>query len=138
MTETVTQPAARRSRVRALAVPLLALAAIGCLITTFALSTAHVHLQSAACRYMAVPWTHFAFAYGALLAALAALLVYLTLSRAARRDGLPPASGWQSWLPTLFVVIAGLMIPLTALVVTLTHKDAAETATHLGQPLCEG
>ncbi|MYT33757.1 MULTISPECIES: hypothetical protein [unclassified Streptomyces] len=103
-----------------------------------ALSTAHVHHQSASCRYLAVPWTHFASAYAALLAAASALLVHLVLSRAARRDGLQPASGWQSWLPTLFVVIASMMLPPTAVVIALTHKDAAETARHLGQPLCEG
>ncbi|MER6046726.1 hypothetical protein ABT168_04525 [Streptomyces sp. NPDC001793] len=121
-----------------MAVPLLSLAAIGCLITAVALSSAHIHHQSASCRYMAVPWTHFAFAYGALLAAASALLVHLVLSRAARRDGFRPVSGWQSWLPTFFVVIAGLVLPLTAVVIALTHKDAAETARHLGQPLCEG
>ncbi|MEU9116418.1 hypothetical protein AB0D04_32870 [Streptomyces sp. NPDC048483] len=114
------------------------MAAVGCVVTALALSTAHVHHQSDACRYMAVPWTHFAAAYGGLLAAAAALLSHLLLSRALRRDGFHAASGWQSWLPTLFVVVAGLMVPLTAVVIALVHHDAAEAAAKLGQPLCEG
>ncbi|BDM74522.1 hypothetical protein HEK616_80090 (plasmid) [Streptomyces nigrescens] len=118
--------------------PLLSLTAIACFATCLALSSAHIHHQSAACRYMAVPWTHFASAYGGLLAATSAVLVHLLVSRAQRRGGLPRTSGWQSWLPTLFVIVAGLMVPLTALVVALTHKDASETAMNLGKPLCEG
>ncbi|MGW2627971.1 hypothetical protein ACWC2K_01365 [Streptomyces chattanoogensis] len=123
---------------RALPVPVLSVAAIGCFSTSLSLSSAHIHHQSDACRYMAVPWTHFVSAYGGLLAAALALLVHVLMSRAARRGGLRPTSGWQTWVPTLFAVIAGFMVPLTAVVVALTHKDAAETAANLGKPLCEG
>ncbi|MFG2826467.1 hypothetical protein ACGFWI_03150 [Streptomyces sp. NPDC048434] len=123
---------------RALPVPLLSAAAVACFSTTLALSSAHIHHQSAACRYMVVPWTHFASAYGGLLAAVAATLAYLLMSRAVRRGRIQPTSGWRSWVPTFFVVIAGFMIPLTAVAVALTHKDAAETATNIGKPLCEG
>ncbi|WP_329148715.1 hypothetical protein OIU91_21045 [Streptomyces sp. NBC_01456] len=117
---------------------LLSAAAVACFVTTLALSSAHIHHQSAACRYMAVPWTHFASAYGGLLAAVAAVLVHLLMSRAVRRGGIQPTSGRQSWVPALFVVIAGFMISLTAVAVALTHKDAAEVAANIGKPLCEG
>ncbi|MFE3882785.1 hypothetical protein ACFXPQ_07670 [Streptomyces lydicus] len=144
MAEAVTQHDAlphrpsRRSWSAALLVPLLSAAAVACFATTLALSSAHIHHQSDACRYMAVPWTHFASSYGGLLAAVAATLIYLLMSRARRRRGIRPTSGWQSWIPTFFVVIAGFMIPLTALTVALTHKDASEAAANIGKPLCEG
>ncbi|MEU4849207.1 hypothetical protein [Streptomyces gilvosporeus] len=131
-------PPSRLHWASSLPVPLLSVAAVGCFSTTLSLSSAHIHHQSAACRYMAVPWTHFASAYGGLLAAVLALLVHVLMSRATRRGGLQPVSGWQTWVPTLFAVIAGFMVPLTAVVVALTHKDAAETAANLGKPLCEG
>ncbi|MFG2140704.1 hypothetical protein [Streptomyces sp. NPDC048650] len=128
----------RHSWARALPVPLLSVAAITCLVASLALSTAHIHHQSDACRYMAVPWTHFATAYGSLLAAVSAPVVHVLTSRAARRGGIRPASGGQSWIPTFFAVIAGFVIPLAALVVVLTHQDAGETAAKIGMPLCEG
>ncbi|MFI2242529.1 hypothetical protein [Streptomyces chrestomyceticus] len=102
------------------------------------MSTQHVHHQSAACRYIAVPWTHFALAYGSLVAAVLAVTAHLVLRRVARRRGCTPATQRRSSLSTVCAVVAGLMIALAAVATVMTHADAAETAANLGRPMCEG
>lgn len=148
MAETVTQsaaqapraphpPAWRRAAARA-AVPVLSAASVGCGAAALALADAHLHHQSGACRYMAVPWTHFACAYGGLLAAVLALLGWVLTARARRRRGEGAPAALPRALAALAVVVAGFMVPVMVLVVTLTHTEAAETARKLGTPLCEG
>ncbi|MFJ9409192.1 hypothetical protein [Streptomyces sp. NPDC101393] len=98
---------------------------------------AHLHHQPGACRYMAVPGTPFACAHGGLLVAVPALLGYVVTARARRRRG----EGAPAALPRALAapaVVAGFMVPVMVLVVTLTHTEAAETARKLGTPLCEG
>ncbi|KAA6224042.1 hypothetical protein CP973_20935 [Streptomyces albofaciens JCM 4342] len=128
----------RRRRAAFLGVPIFTVAAVTCFVATLVVSTQHVHHQSAACRYIAVPWTHFALAYGGLAAAVLAVAAHIVLLRGARRRGGEPDARWRSSLSTVCVVIAGLMIALTAVVTVMTHADAAETAAHLGKPMCEG
>lgn len=128
----------RRRRTAILSVPLLTAAAVTCFVATLVVSTQHVHHQSAACRYIAVPWTHFALAYGALAAAVLAVTVHVVLLRSARRHGSGLTAPWHSSLSTMCVVIASLMIALSATVTVMTHADAAETAANLGKPMCEG
>ncbi|OKI01218.1 hypothetical protein A6A06_20625 [Streptomyces sp. CB02923] len=127
-----------RRRTAFLSVPLLTAASVTCFVATLSVSSQHVHHQSAACRYIAVPWTHFALSYGSLVAAVLAVTAHIVLSRVARRRGLAPDTQRRSGFSTLCVVIAGLMVALAAVTTVMTHADAAETAANLGKPMCEG
>ncbi|MDX6314252.1 MAG: hypothetical protein QOF44_3716 [Streptomyces sp.] len=125
-------------RDRILAVPVLTVAAVVCFGATVAMSNAHVHRQSAACRWMSVPWTNFAVAYGALVAAGLALLVHFGLFRTARRKGWNPLGTWDGRLSVACAVAAGVMVLVAVGGVFITHSQAAESADNLGRPMCEG
>ncbi|UNO39507.1 hypothetical protein [Streptomyces sp. MST-110588] len=71
-------------------------------------------------------------------AAVLAVTTHIVLVRWARRRGCDPYTGWRSRLSVLCVLIAGLMVVLSAGVTVMTHADAAETAANLGRPMCEG
>lgn len=121
-----------------LSVPLLSAAAIVGFFASVSLSNGHRAFQSRECRYMLLPWTNFAVAYGGLIAAILAVTIHLLMFRSARRAGQDPHRGWQSMVSTLFFAIACLMVLLTAGMVVVTHMDAAETAANIGKTMCEG
>ncbi len=116
----------------------LTAAAVADSIATPSVSTQHVHHQSAACRYIAMPWTRFALAYGSLGAAVLAVTAYIVVLREANRRRLTPNTQRRGNLPTLSFIIASLLVVLAAAATAMTHADAAETAANLGTPMCEG
>lgn len=121
-----------------LSVPLLSAAAIVGFFGSVSLSNGHYASQSRACRYMLLPWTNFAVAYGGLVAAVLAVTVHLLMFRSARRAGQDPHRGRQSMVSTLFFALACLMVLLTAGMVVVTHMQAAEAAADIGKTMCEG
>ncbi|MFH8410947.1 hypothetical protein ACH4FX_40165 [Streptomyces sp. NPDC018019] len=67
-----------------------------------------------------------------------AVTAHIVLFRGARRRGFGPNVQGRGGLSAVCVVIAGLMVVLSAAVTVMTHADAAETAANLGKPMCEG
>jgi hypothetical protein len=129
-------PAGWRDRV--LAVPVLALVAVGCFLATVVLSNGHLHQESSSCRWLEVPWTQFAVAYAAPVAAGLALPLHIRLFRTARRRGWNPLAAWDGRLSVAGAVVAGLLVLLGLVGVWLTHGQAAESAAGQGRPMCEG
>lgn len=125
-------------RDRVLAVPVLALGAVGCFWATVVLSNGHVRRESSSCRWLEVPWTQFAVAYAAPVAAALALLVYFRLFRTASRRGWNPLAVWDGWLAVAGAVVAALLVLLGLVGVWLTHSQAADSAANRGRPMCEG
>ncbi|MFF3564381.1 hypothetical protein ACFYXS_30485 [Streptomyces sp. NPDC002574] len=138
-TAATTEPTApRHSGAVGGAVAVLALAGVVCFAAVVALSNAHTHRQSSGCRWIAVPWTNFAVAYGALAAAVLALVLHFAAARSARRRGGAPQGGGARALSVAGAVVAGLLLVPALVGVHATHSEASASAAHLGRSLCEG
>lgn len=127
----------RRWRRAALTVPPLAVLAYALFAVHVSLSNAHTHHESHACRWIPLPWTIWATSYGGLLAALGAVVLWITLWRWARVRGRDPDATWQGRLAGGFAIVGGLAVLVLAGAVVLTHLESAEIAARPG-PMCEG
>jgi hypothetical protein len=128
----------RGSAVPELAVPVLVLLAFGLFALFVPMSNGHTHHESASCRWIPLPWTIWAVAYGGLAASVAALALRTVLGRLARSRGRSLDATWHGRLATGSAVVGCLALLLTLVAVYVTHSQAAEIAANLDKPMCEG
>ncbi|MFI9724603.1 hypothetical protein ACIHFE_34110 [Streptomyces sp. NPDC052396] len=115
---------------RAIPVLLLSCLAIACLVVWGRQGNALDDRTSAACRWLAVPWSIYATAYGVALSAVAAIAAYVWDARYRAPGELP------AWPAALGVVLAVPLLVLGAGAVWLTYDEAADVAGKVGHNFC--
>ncbi|MGP3977583.1 hypothetical protein ACTWQF_26935 [Streptomyces sp. 8N114] len=137
-----------RSRLTAVAVPVLVVGAVGCAVESLRLSDEHLHQMSSACRYLDVSGMQFVTAYAGTGMAVLVVLLYArrlastrTNSRslaAARRSDAAPRVTRADVLAAVATALAACVLLVSGVAVWAAHGQQAEVTANAGRPLCEG